>query len=92
MVAIVFDKDTQDTPADLDFARIYVDRYNIPFRTGIDPNRFNMYKYFDLNATPYTMVVSREKMTIEWYAMGWDYGNASMKASMQDLLDQLLGE
>jgi len=103
-VAIVFDTNTQNVPADLPFADSYAKLHAIEFRTGIDPQRFNTYKYFDINATPYTMVVHKvdiqkvqgkdvtREMQIKMALMGWDYGNDGEKQALTDLLDQLLAQ
>ena len=91
-LAILFDKNTQDDPADLPFAKDYAVAHGIQFRTGIDPQRFNTYKYFDINATPYTMVVKKDGMVIRTALMGWDSGGDGEKTMLTDLLDTILSE
>ena len=89
-VVIVFDKDAQMDPADIAYAEEYAKRYNISFRVGIDPNRINFYKYFDMNATPYTMAVAADGMIIKYATMGWDYGDSGAMAALKGVIDEVL--
>jgi len=81
-----------NVPADIAYADEYAQRYSISFRVGIDPNRINFYKYFDQNATPYTMVVKRDGMTIRYATMGWDTGGAAMQQNVKSLIEEILAE